>query len=51
MKILKRIGKILAIVLASLLALVVLVLGGLNIAKFFIYDDYYEAEKIGRAHV
>ena len=44
MKILKKIGKILAIVLASALALVVLVLGGLNIAKFFIYDDYYEAE-------
>ena len=44
MKILKKIGKILAIVLASVLALVVLVLGGLNIAKFFIYDDIYEAE-------
>lgn len=44
MKALKKIAKILAIVLVSLLALVVLVLGGLNIAKFFIYDDYYEAE-------
>lgn len=44
MKILKKIGKILATILASILALVVLVLGGLNIAKFFIYDDYYEAE-------
>ena len=44
MKILKKIGKILATILASVLALVVLTLGGLNIAKFFIYDDYYEAE-------
>ena len=34
MKTLKKIGKILAIALASILALVVLVLGGLNIAVF-----------------
>lgn len=44
MKVLKILTKIIASVVISLLALVVLVLGGLNIAKFFIYDDYYEAE-------
>ena len=44
MKILKKIAKILAIALASVLGLGVFTLGGLNIAKFFIYDDYYEAE-------
>lgn len=40
-KILKLTGKILAITLASLLALVLLFLASLNIAKFAIYSDYY----------
>lgn len=43
-KILKLIGKIAGIVLASVLALVILVVGGLNIAKFAIYSDYYSME-------
>ncbi len=40
-KLLKKIGKIALTVVASLLALVILVWGVLNIAKFFIYSDYY----------
>ena len=39
--IMKRIGKIALTVLGSILALVLLVLGGLNVAKFAIYADYY----------
>ena len=41
MKILKAAGKILLITIAAVLALVVLVITGLNAAKFFIYGDYY----------
>ena len=37
----KLLFKIILIVLASVLGLVLLVLGGLNIAKFVIYPDYY----------
>lgn len=44
MKILKIAGKSLAILLASILALVIVVLGGLNIAKFAIYREYYGEE-------
>lgn len=40
-KILKLTGKILLIALCSVLALVILFLGSLNIAKFAIYNDYY----------
>lgn len=41
MKALKKTGKILAVVLASILALFVLVIGGLNLAKFGLYSEYY----------
>lgn len=41
MKALKKTGKIIAIVLASILALFVLVIGGLNLAKFALYSEYY----------
>lgn len=41
---LKKIGKILLIVLGSLLALFLLVRGALNISKFFIYSEYYSIE-------
>lgn len=44
MKLLKILGKILAWTVAAVLALVILVVGGLNIAKFAIYHDYYAAE-------
>ena len=37
----KRIGRIALIVVAALLSLVILILGGLNIAKYAIYVDYY----------
>jgi hypothetical protein len=40
-KALKITGKILLIVVASILAVAILFLGGLNIAKFAIYSDYY----------
>ncbi len=39
--VLKKIGKILLMTLALILALVMLVIGGLNVAKFAIYGDYY----------
>lgn len=41
MKALKKTGKIIAIVLAAILALFVLVIGGLNLAKFGLYSEYY----------
>ncbi|MBQ9085175.1 MAG: hypothetical protein IJY24_05925 [Clostridia bacterium] len=41
MKILKIVGKIALITLCAILALVLLVWGGLNIAKFIIYGEYY----------
>ncbi|MBQ9117876.1 MAG: hypothetical protein IJY11_01580 [Clostridia bacterium] len=41
MKIAKKIGKISLIVLLSLIGLLVLVWGGLNLAKFGIYAEYY----------
>lgn len=44
MKTIKKIGKGCLTVLASLLALIFLVVGTLNIAKFFLYSDYYAAE-------
>lgn len=40
-KILKRVGIILLIVLLSLLGAAALFIGGLNLAKFAIYKDYY----------
>lgn len=43
--ILKRVGKIALILLISVLALVLLAWGGLNIAKFAIYSDYYGMEE------
>lgn len=46
MKILKCTGRIFAIVLLTLLALLLLTVGGLNIAKFVIYRDYYAAESV-----
>lgn len=42
MKVIKKIGKGICIALAAVLALALLVVGGLNVAKFFIYSDYYE---------
>ncbi len=44
MKILIVTGKICVITIAAVLALVILGIGGLNIAKFAIYRDYYAAE-------
>jgi len=44
MKILKGIGKGCAIALAAVLALTIVVVGGLNVAKYVIYRDYYAAE-------
>ena len=44
MKVLLKTGKICLIVLLAILALFVLVIGGLNIAKYFLYRDYYAAE-------
>ena len=44
MKILKNVNRFLAIVLASILGLLILTIGGLNIAKFKIYREYYEAK-------
>ena len=41
MKMLKLVGKICLFTLAGMLALVLLVWGGLNIAKFAIYSEYY----------
>lgn len=43
-KSLKKVGKILLIVVASLLALVLLVILGLNALKYVIYPDYYESK-------
>ena len=43
-KALKIIGKTIAIALASVFALVTVVLGGLNFAKFILYSDYYSIE-------
>lgn len=43
-KILKRIGMVCLIMLAALLLLVFLVWGGLNIAKFVLYSEYYSIE-------
>ena len=43
-KVFMLILKILLVAIISVLGLVVLVLGGLNIAKFFIYSDYYSAK-------
>ena len=40
-KILKITGKVLLITVASVLALVILLLATLNVAKFAIYSDYY----------
>lgn len=40
-----KIGKILLIVVSSLLTLVLLIILGLNIAKFLIYPDYYDAKQ------
>ena len=39
-----KISKISLIVVASLLALVLLIISGLNLAKFLIYPDYYESK-------
>ena len=40
-KALKLTGKLLLMILAAVLALIILVIGGLNIAKFAIYNEYY----------
>lgn len=44
MKFVKKLGKICAIVLLCVAALAVVAVGGLNIAKFAIYRDYYAME-------
>lgn len=44
-KIVNKIFKITGLVILSIIALVVLVLGGLNIAKFAIYSEYYSIEE------
>ena len=41
MKVLKAILKVLCILLASVIALVLLAWGGLHVAKFILYPDYY----------
>lgn len=38
---LKFLGKAILIIVAAILALVLLLWGGMNVAKFFIYSDYY----------
>ena len=38
-------GKILLLLVSVLLALVIVILGGLNCAKFFIYNEYYSLEE------
>ena len=43
-KALKIAAKVALIVVATILALVILVMGGLNIAKFVIYKEYYSIE-------
>jgi len=40
-KIVKIAGKVLLFTLCGILAVILLVIGGLNVAKFVIYDDYY----------
>ena len=40
----KKLGKIMLIILSVLVSIVVLAWGGLNIAKLFIYSDYYSAK-------
>ena len=44
-KIFRKIAKIALIALSSIIGLVLLALGGLNVAKFIIYDEYYEIEE------
>lgn len=44
MKVLKLIGKVLGIILGSIVALFVIVILGLNLAKFAIYSEYYSIE-------
>lgn len=44
-KILKVIGKVCLITVCSIIALVLLVWGGLNVAKFVIYSEYYSIEE------
>ena len=44
MKVLKSIGKVLGIILGSIVALFVIVILGLNLAKFAIYSEYYSIE-------
>ena len=46
MKLIKKIIKIVIIALISVFALVVIAWGGLNIAKFGIYSDYYNGKVI-----
>lgn len=41
MKVLKSIGKVALIVLVSIIGVVALVIGGLNVAKYSIYNEYY----------
>ena len=40
-KVLKKIGKVFLIFIMSVVCFVLLVIGGLNVAKFAIYSDYY----------
>lgn len=44
-KVVKKILKIASIVLVSIISLVVLVWGGLNVSKFVIYSEYYSIEE------
>ena len=49
MKILKVILKVLCIILASVIALVLLAWGGLHVAKFILYPDYYaQGEQVSK---
>lgn len=43
-KVLKTAKKILVIFLIAVLSLIILIFGGLNIAKFFIYSEYYSVK-------
>ena len=44
-RIFKKIGIIFGIALGSIIGLVLVALAGLNVAKFIIYDEYYDIEE------
>ena len=44
---LKFLGKAILVIVSAILALVLLLWGGTNVAKFFIYSDYYSIKTNG----